>query len=403
MRDRKVALIYDKLDVYGGGERVLEQQIAMYPQSDVCVSVDNLKPEMRAFLQGKEPITTFAQKLPFVRQHHRQFLLLLMFAMEQLDLSEYDLVLSGSASIAKGVITGPNQLHISYVHSPMRFAWDLQHQYLGEAKLDKGVRSVLARYMLHRARGWDLRSCNGVDHFIANSQFIARRIWKVYRREAAVIYPPVDVDSFPLRTNKEPFYLTASRMVPYKKIGAIVEAFRALPDRKLVVVGDGPEMKRIKALASPNVEILGYQPTSVLGDLMQRARCFIFAAEEDFGITPVEAQACGTPVLAFGRGGALETIRGLDQSRPTGAFFDRQDAQAIADAVLHFERNEDRIAPLDCWQNAQRFSTQIFRESYGGFVERCWDAFHSLPAMSSGLDRQLALQKATQGYPGVAA
>jgi len=403
MRDRKVALIYDKLDVYGGGERVLEQQIAMYPQSDVCVSVDNLKPEMRAFLQGKEPITTFAQKLPFVRQHHRQFLLLLMFAMEQLDLSEYDLVLSGSASIAKGVITGPNQLHISYVHSPMRFAWDLQHQYLGEAKLDKGVRSVLARYMLHRARGWDLRSCNGVDHFIANSQFIARRIWKVYRREAAVIYPPVDVDSFPLRTNKEPFYLTASRMVPYKKIGAIVEAFRALPDRKLVVVGDGPEMKRIKALASPNVEILGYQPTSVLGDLMQRARCFIFAAEEDFGITPVEAQACGTPVLAFGRGGALETIRGLDQSRPTGAFFDRQDAQAIADAVLHFERHEDRIAPLDCWQNAQRFSTQIFRESYGGFVERCWDAFHSLPAMSSGLDRQLALQKATQGYPGVAA
>jgi glycosyltransferase involved in cell wall biosynthesis len=403
MTDRRIALIYDKLDVYAGGERVLEQMIALYPHSDVCVSVDIMKDADRGFLRGKVPITTFAQKLPFVRHHHRHFLLLLMFAMEQLDLSDYQLVLSGSASIAKGVITGPDQLHISYVHSPMRYAWDLQHQYLGEANLDRGLRSFLARYMLHRARGWDLRTCNGVDHFIANSQFIARRIWKVYRRDATVIYPPVDVDNFSLRTNKEPFYLTASRMVPYKKIAAIVEAFRALPDRKLVVVGDGPEMKRIKALAGPNVEILGYQPSSVLRDLMQRTKCFIFAAEEDFGITPVEAQACGTPVLAFGRGGALETIRGLDHARPTGAFFDRQDAATIAEAVLNFERNEDRIAPLDCWQNAQRFSAQIFRDTYGDFVERCWDVFQSLPAMPTGLDRQLALQEATQGIPGVAA
>jgi glycosyltransferase involved in cell wall biosynthesis len=403
MKDRRIALIYDKLEVYAGGERVLEQMIALYPEADVCVSVDIMKAADRGFLRGKVPITTFAQKLPFVRYHHRHFLLLLMFAMEQLDLSEYQLVLSGSASIAKGVITGPDQLHISYVHSPMRYAWDMQHQYLGEAKLDRGFLSFLARYMLHRARGWDLRTCNGVDHFIANSQFIARRIWKVYRREATVIYPPVDVDNFSLKTNKEPFYLTASRMVPYKKIAAIVEAFRALPDRKLVVVGDGPEMKRITSLAGPNVEILGYQPSSVLRDLMQRTKCFIFAAEEDFGITPVEAQACGTPVLAFGRGGALETIRGLDDPKPTGAFFDRQDAATIAEAVLNFERHEDRISPLDCWQNAQRFSTQIFRETYGGFVERCWDVFQSLPAMPTGLDRQLALQEATQGIPGVAA
>jgi glycosyltransferase involved in cell wall biosynthesis len=403
MNKKKIALIYDKLDVYAGGERVLEQMIDLYPQSDVCVSVDIMKAADRAFLRGKVPITTFAQKLPFVRHHHRHFLLLLMFAMEQLDMSDYDLVLSGSASIAKGVITGPNQLHISYVHSPMRYAWDMQHQYLGEAKLDKGILSYLARYMLHRARGWDLRTSNGVDYFIANSQFIARRIWKVYRREAAVIYPPVDVDNFSLRTNKEPFYLTASRLVPYKKIAAIVEAFRALPDRKLVVIGDGPEMKRIKALAGANVEILGYQPASVLCDLMQRAKCFIFAAEEDFGITPVEAQACGTPVLAYGRGGALETICGLDHEKPTGAFFDRQDGAAIAEALVQYERHLDRISPLDCWHNAQRFSAQIFRETYSGFVDRCWDAFRAMPAMPTGLDRQLALQEATQGLPGVAA
>ncbi|MEO8020209.1 MAG: glycosyltransferase [Pseudomonadota bacterium] len=403
MKTKRTALIYDKLDVYAGGERVLEQMISLYPQSDLYVAVDIMKAADRGFLRGKVPLTTFAQKLPFVRHHHRHFLLLLMFAMEQLDLSNYDLVLSGSASIAKGVITGPDQLHISYVHSPMRYAWDLQHQYLGDAKLDKGMRSYLARYMLHRARGWDLRTSNGVDYFIANSQFIARRIWKVYRREATVIYPPVDVDNFSMRTNKESFYLTASRMVPYKKIAAIVEAFRVLPDRKLVVVGDGPEMKRIKALAGPNVEILGYQPASVLSDLMQRARCFIFAAEEDFGITPVEAQACGTPVLAYGRGGALETIHGLDHARPTGAFFDRQDPATIAEAVLHFERHEDRIAPLDCWQNAQRFSAHIFRDTYESFVERCWEAFRDMPPMPTGLDRQLALQEATQGLPGVAA
>jgi glycosyltransferase involved in cell wall biosynthesis len=390
---RRTAIVTDKLDVFGGGERVLEQMINLYPQSDIAAAVDIMAAKDRGFLRGKVPITTFAQTLPFVKQRHRQFLLLLMFAMEQLDLSDYELVLSGSASIAKGVLTGPDQLHISYVHSPMRYAWDLQHQYLDEAKLDKGAKSFLARYMLHRARLWDLRTANGVDHYIANSHFIARRIWKVYRREATVIYPPVDVDTFGLRTNKEPFYLTASRLVPYKKITAIVEAFQALPDRKLVVIGDGPEMKRVKALAGANVEILGYQPGSVLSDLMQRARAFIFAAEEDFGITPVEAQACGTPVIAYGRGGAMETIRGLDHEKPTGMFFERQDAAAISEAVLAFERNQDRIAPLDCWDNAQRFSAQIFRDTYFSFVERCWQAFRDAPAMSTGLDRMRVLDE----------
>jgi glycosyltransferase involved in cell wall biosynthesis len=403
MKEVSTALIYDKLDVYAGGERVLGEMIDLYPHADVCVSVDIMKAADRGFLRGKQPITTFAQNLPFVRHHHRHFLLLLMFAMEQLDLGEYELVLSGSSSIAKGVITGPDQLHICYMHSPMRYAWDLQHQYLGEANLDSGLLSVLARYMLHRARGWDLRTANGVDHYIANSRFIARRIWKVYRREATVIHPPVDVDSFTLRTNKEPFYLTASRMVPYKKIPAIVEAFRALPDRRLVVVGDGPEMKRVKAVAGPNVEVLGYQPTPVLRDLMQRSRAFIFAAEEDFGITPVEAQACGTPVIAFGRGGALETIRDLSGPKPTGLYFERQEPAAIAEAVRVFEREQDRILPLDCWQNAQQFSTQRFRESYSSFVRHCWDAFRAAPPLVSGIERELALQEATRGLGGVAA
>ncbi len=372
---RKTALIYDRLDGYGGGERVLEQMIGLYPHSDVFASIDILTDADRAFLQGKQPVTTFAQRWRFVRKRHRQFLLLLMFAMEQLDLSDYELVLSGSASIAKGVLTGPDQLHISYIHSPMRYACDLQHQYLREANLEKGAKSMIARWMLHRARLWDLRTANGVDHYIANSHFIARRIWKTYRRESTVIYPPVDVDSFSLRTRKESFYLTASRLMPYKQVPAIAAAFRSLPHHKLVIVGDGTEMSRVKAAAGANVEVLGYQPASVLTDLMQRAKGFIFAAEEDFGITPVEAQACGTPVIAFGRGGATETVRGLEHARPTGLFFDRQEPQAIADAVLTFERNQERILAADCRTNALRFSTQIFRETYGRFVEQCWDAF----------------------------
>ncbi len=371
----RTALIYDRLDGYAGAERVLEQQIQLYPHSDVFASVDILKDEERAFLGGKVPFTTFVQRWPLVRKHHRQFLPLLMFAMEQLDLSRYELVLSGSASIAKGVLTGPDQLHISYVHSPMRYAWDLQHQYLREAQLERGAKSLLARWILHRARLWDLRTANGVDHFIANSAFIARRIWKVYRREATVIYPPVDVERFQLCEKKEPFYLTASRLMPYKRVPSIVEAFRRLPDRKLVVVGDGTEMKRVKALAGPNVEILGYQPSAKLVDLMQRARAFIFAAEEDFGITPVEAQACGTPVIAFGRGGALETVRGLEHVGPTGLFFSSQEPHAIAEAVLAFERNEERMLPASCRENALRFSVQIFRDAYSRFVEQCWESF----------------------------
>jgi len=284
-------------------------------------------------------------------------------------------VLSGSASIAKGVLTGPDQLHISYIHSPMRYAWDLQHQYLREAGLERGVKSMLARWMLHRARFWDLRTANGVDHYIANSQFIARRIWKAYRRESTVIYPPVNVDAFTLRPRKESFYLTASRLMPYKQVPAIAAAFRALPDHKLVIVGDGTEMSRVKAAAGPNVEVLGHQRADVLIDLMQRAKAFIFAAEEDFGITPVEAQACGTPVIAFGRGGATETIRGLDHPRPTGMFFHRQEPQVIADAVLAFERHQERMQPADCRASALRFSTQVFRETYSRFVEQCWQAF----------------------------
>lgn len=374
---RGVALVHDWLTAYVGGERVLEQMIALYPQAEVFTSIDVLAERDRGFLQGKQPITTFAQHWPLMRKHYRHFLPLLMMAIEQLDVSGSELVLSSSASIGKAVLTGPDQLHIAYVHSPMRYAWDLQHQYLREAGLTRGARSLLARWLLHKARLWDVRTANGVDHFVANSQFIARRIWKTYRREAAVIYPPVDVEAFALRESKDDFYLTASRLVPYKKVPAIVEAFRAMPNRRLVVVGDGTDMKRVKALAGPNVEVLGHQPTEVLRDLMQRARAFVFAAEEDFGIAPVEAQACGTPVIAYGRGGVCETVRAEGHAEPTGVFFPAQTPAAVAMAVEEFDRKRERIAPRACRDNARRFDVGVFRERYASLVATCWEQFRA--------------------------
>jgi glycosyltransferase involved in cell wall biosynthesis len=371
----RIALVHDWLAAYVGGERVLEQMIAVYPHGDVFTSIDVLPAHEREFLQGKLPITSIAQHWPFMRKHFRKFLPLLMFSIEQLDVSGHELVLSSSASIGKGILTGPEQLHISYVHSPMRYAWEMQHQYLRDARLERGVRGLYARWLLHRARFWDLRTANGVDHFIANSHFIARRIWKVYRREATVIYPPVDVERFTLRENKEDFYLTASRLVPYKKVLEIVAAFRDLPDRRLVVIGDGTDMARVKNAAGANVEILGYQSTAVLLDHMQRARAFLFAAEEDFGITPVEAQACGTPVIAFGRGGAVETIRGFEDPKPTGIFFPSQEPAAISQAVRNFEAHQHRILPSSCRENALRFAPDIFRDKYRNFVAERWREF----------------------------
>jgi len=389
----RVALVHDWLTTYVGGERVLEQMIALNPAADVLTSIDVLPESQRAFLHGKRPITTFAQRWPLMRTHYRHYLPLLMLAIEQLDLGGYDVVLSSSASIGKGVLTRPDQLHIAYVHSPMRYAWDMQHEYLRDAGLARGARSLLARWLLHKARLWDARTANGVDHFIANSRFIADRIWRVYRREAHVIYPPVDVNAFAVRERKDDFYLTASRLVPYKKVPAIVEAFRALPDRRLVVVGDGGDMKRVKALAGANVEILGYQPASALRDLMQRAKAFLFAAEEDFGIAPVEAQASGTPVIAFARGGALETIRGDEHAQPTGVFFDSQHPAAIAAAVRAFEHREDRIDPHACRDNALRFSVEVFRQQYSRYVRGRWDEFRA--GRSRHADRDLGRARAS--------
>ncbi|WP_109479944.1 glycosyltransferase family 4 protein [Paraburkholderia sp. C35] len=370
----KVAIVHDWLVVSGGAEKVLQNIIECFPNADLFSLVDFM--EDRACIKGKPVHTSFIQRLPFARKRYRAYLPLMPIAIEQLDLSAYDLVISSSHAVAKGVLTGPNQMHISYVHSPIRYAWDLQHQYLRESHLTAGVKSAMARVLLHYIRGWDSRSANGVDHLLANSKFIARRIRKAYQRDATVIYPPVDLSHMPIRESKEDFYVTASRMVPYKRIDLIVKAFSETPERKLVVIGDGPDMKKVKAAAGDNVTILGHQPFDVLLDHLQRARAFVFAAEEDFGISVVEAQACGTPVVAFGRGGALESVLGLPRERPTGVFFQEQTSESLLEAVDRFEKYAGLFDARQCRRNAERFSSERFKAALMAFVEdRMPDSF----------------------------
>ena len=231
--------------------------------------------------------------------------------------------------------------------------------------------------MLHKLRQWDVRTAHGVDAFVANSHFIARRIWKAYRRRARVIYPPVDTEAFALREDREDFYLTASRLVPYKKIDVLVEAFAALPHKRLVVIGDGPDLAKLRTKAGKNVTLLGYQSHEVLCDYIQRARAFLFASREDFGIVLVEAQAAGTPVIAFGQGGALETIQPLDRPRPTGVLFGEQTPAAVVAAISAFEREQHRIRPIDCRENALRFGVDRFHREFLDHVTGQWHGFRS--------------------------
>jgi len=369
----KVAIVHDWLVVYAGAERCLEQILNIYPEADLFALVDFLDEDKRDFIKHKKVTTSFIQHLPKARTKYRSYLPLMPLAIEQLDLSKYDLIISSSHCVAKGIITGPDQVHISYVYSPIRYAWDLQHQYLKESGLNKGIKGFIAKIILHYMRLWDIRTSNNVDHFIAISKFIKKRIWKCYRREADVIYPPVDVEAFEYCDQKEDFYLTASRMVPYKKMDLIVEAFTQMSDKKLIVIGTGPDFDKIQKIAQghDNIKLMGYQPFSVLKEHMQKAKAFVFAAEEDFGITPVEAQACGTPVIAYGKGGALETVRGLEmKNNSTGIFFYKQDKESLIKAISYFENNIEKIEFKNCRKNALNFSINNFRIQMNKYINR---------------------------------
>lgn len=361
----KTAIVHDWLVTTGGAEKVLERIIAAYPEADLYSVCDFLSESDRALVAGKHAKTSFIQKLPWAKKNYRNYLPLMPLAIEQFDLSEYDLIISSSYAVAKGVITGPDQLHVCMCYSPIRYAWDMTHQYLKESGLESGLKSWIVRYLLHRIRIWDARTANSVDHFISISKYISGRIKKCYGRDSTVIYPPVNCEKYQLTESKEDYYLTASRLVPYKRIDLIVEAFSRMPDKKLIVIGDGPEFNKIAAKAGPNVTLMGYQSDSVLVDRMSKARAFVFAACEDFGIVPLEAQACGTPVIAYGRGGALETV--IDGV--SGLFFEEQSIDSICKTVDRFERNERRFQPALIRRHAQNFSEERFDSEFRSFME----------------------------------
>lgn len=373
-RPAKVALVHEWFDHFYGSERVAAEILACFPEADVFTLVDIMGGDERAFLDGKRITTSFIQRLPFgSSKRFRQYLPLFPLAIEQFDLGDYDLVLSSSHAVAKGVLTGADQVHVAYVHTPMRYAWELSHDYLRQSGLDRGLKGLLTRYVLHKLRLWDLRTVNGVDRFIANSAYVGRRIEKTYRRESDVIHPPVDVDRFHCRPeDKQDTYLAVSRFVPYKHTETIVDAFIGLPGKKLIVIGDGPGLKAAKARATPNITILPPQPFAALERHMREAKAFIFAPEEDFGITPVEAQAAGTPVIAYGAGGVLETVRDLSQPEPTGVFFEAQTPEAIRDGVERFEQQGHVIKPEQCRKNAERFAARYFQHRYTQAVSDAW-------------------------------
>jgi glycosyltransferase involved in cell wall biosynthesis len=365
----KVAVVHEWLVDWAGSERVLEQILHCFPDADLFTLVDFLPENIRQRIQNKRATTSFLQRMPFSKKHLALYLPLMPFAVEQFDLSKYDLVISSSHSVAKGVITGPDQIHVAYTYSPMRYAWDLQHEYL-RGKDGRGLRGLLLRWVLHYLRLWDSRTPNGVDAFIADSEFIARRIFKTYRRSADVIYPPVELAYFQEQEQKEDFYLCAGRVVQYKRVDLVVQAFAQLPNHKLVVLGDGPELASIKRTSSANVQFLGYQPDEVIREYMQRAKGLIFAAKEDFGIVPVEAQACGTPVIAFGEGGACETVRPLGAAKPTGILFPNQSSGDIVAAIAQFEANASAFRSEYCRENAESFSSDKFRQQLRDLINR---------------------------------
>lgn len=363
----KIAVVHEWLVDWAGSERVLEQIISCYPSADLFALVDFLDARNRDKILGKRATTSFLQRAPFARSRLAAYLPLMPFAVEQLDLSGYDIVISSSHAVAKGVVTGPDQLHLSYVHSPMRYAWDQQHQYL-RGPSGRGLRGITTRGLLHYLRLWDSRTATGVQAFAANSHYVARRIWKVYRRHSTVIYPPVDTERFSPKQTKSDFFLCASRLMPYKRVDVIVDAFTGMRDKRLIVIGSGPEYRSVRKRAGSNVAFLGHQPDDVLLEHLQNASALVFAAEEDFGILPVEAQACGTPVIAFGRGGTRESVCDENSAAPTGMFFHTQSAPAIQDVVREFERNRHLFSAQACRANAERFCHARFRQEFMKFV-----------------------------------
>lgn len=368
----KVAIVQEWLVTVGGSDKVVKAILDVFPDADIYTLVAKKEVCDELGIPWEKVHTSFIQKMPLGTKKHRAYLPLFPFAIEQFDLRGYDVVISSSHCVAKGVLTKADQLHICYCHSPIRYCWDMYNEYLEESHLDKGIKSWLVRLMLHPIRQFDAIAGSRVDYYISNSDYVGQRIRKTYRRKATTIHPNIDISNFELCNDKQEYYLASSRLVAYKKIDTIIEAFNQMPDKKLVVIGGGPNLEAYRKLAKDNVIVMGYQPFDVLKDKMQHAKAFVFAADEDFGMIPIEAQSCGTPVIAYGHGGSLETVNG----GKTGLFFYEQTPEAIVEAVNKFEAMGSKtFAPADCRQWAEGFSEERFKRKIKEFVEEKYEEF----------------------------
>ncbi|MBG6079903.1 glycosyltransferase involved in cell wall biosynthesis [Rubrivivax gelatinosus] len=368
---RNVAVVHDWLVDRAGAERVLEEILALFPDAVLYTLIDRLPAADATRLPRRATVTSWLQKLPGVERYFTRCLPLMPMAVQQFDLSGHDLVISSSHCVAKGVLVPPEALHLCYCHSPMRYAWDMQHEYLRTEHLDRGPKSWLARRMFHRLRAWDAYTANGVDHFAANSEFVRRRILKAYRREAVVIHPPVEVAPPSAPGGERQGYVTVGRLMGYKNTALMVEAFRRLPQRQLTVVGGGPQLQALRRSAPSNVRFTGPLPEAQKQVRLQGARAFVFAAVEDFGIAPVEALAAGTPVIAFGRGGALDYLRHGDNAWLYAA----PTPEALAEAILASESAWPADVHERCRRSAERFGAGRFRAEFAAWVDARWDAW----------------------------
>jgi glycosyltransferase involved in cell wall biosynthesis len=366
--DMRVAVVHHWFVSTGGGERVAEVLARMYPDADLfsLVVVPEMLPE---HLRQRSMQTSFLNRVPFAHRLYRHMLPLYPTAVEQLDLTGYDLVLTSDSGPMKGVIVSPSTVHICYCHAPMRYLWDHYHRYSrGMGGISKAIYGATAHYV----RGWDQMAAQRVTYFAANSRYVASRIRQYYGRESIVVYPPVDTASGYLAENHTDAYLTVGRLVAYKRTDLLIQACNRL-GRRLRIIGTGPEEGRLRAMAGPTIEFLGQVDNATLWSEYAHCRAFLFAAEEDFGMAVVEAQACGRPVVAFGKGGVVESVIDMDEpgsrSERSGVFFYEQTPTSVADAILRFEENEHKFCPRSIRERTSRFSTDVFCRSFRSLVD----------------------------------
>ncbi|MCK0197272.1 glycosyltransferase [Ancylobacter sp. 6x-1] len=370
-----IALVHDWCPSFRGGERVLAELCKITGSTDVYTLFDFLTADVKEdFFPGVSFHTSAADRLPLIEKYYRSLFFLCPFLIEQFDVTQHDAVISSSAAFARGVLTRPDQPHLCYVHSPVRYAWDEQFSYLSEGRLGYGPKGLLFRHMLHNLRIWDTRTAHGPDVMLANSCYVRDRIRRIYGRDAEVVHPPVPIDPSGSEyiATKDDYYVTASFLAPYKRTDLVIRAFNEMPTRRLVVVGDGQQARSLRSLATgSNIEFTSYLPRPDYVSTVGHARALVFAGCEDFGIAMAEAQAYGTPVIAFGRGGARDIVRPLGSStEPTGLLFRQQTVESIKDAIGCFEVNESDISPDACWLNATRFSPERFRVQIEQAMER---------------------------------